>query len=88
MTVRAEAPQAAGERYARAAAKYRTGPRTQSLYVKPNLNQDLEDFKLSDLVTTFSTAAASNPVLYNMKLNQERKKRHDESRDVDWSEIL
>jgi len=60
----------------------------QTLYVRPNLNQDLDDFKLSDLVTTFSTAAASNPVLYSLKLSQERQKQYDESKHVDWSEIL
>jgi hypothetical protein len=88
LAVNAEAPHAAGERYARAAAKYCTGSRTQSLYVRPNLNQDLNDFKLTDLVTSFSTAAASNPVLYVMKLDQERQKQREESKDVDWSEIL
>jgi hypothetical protein len=43
----------AEQRYARAAAKYRTGPLSNTMYTPPKLlfNADMEDFNLKDQVS-------------------------------------
>lgn len=51
--VMASSVETAAQRYARAAAKYRTGPRSSTMYTPPKLlfNTDVEDLNLKDQVS-------------------------------------
>jgi hypothetical protein len=51
--VMASSVETAAQRYARAAAKYRTGPRSNTMYTPPKLlfNTDIEDLNLKDQVS-------------------------------------
>jgi hypothetical protein len=51
--VMASSVETAAQRYARAAAKYRTGPRNSTMYTPPKLlfNTDVEDLNLKDQVS-------------------------------------
>lgn len=91
--VMASSVETAAQRYARAAAKYRTGPRSSTMYTPPKLllNTDMEDLNLKDQVAQFSSSAASNPQLYALKLSQERKQQMEElhhNEPMRWEDIV
>lgn len=75
-------------RYAKAAAKYNTGPTSPALlYQKVDLAA-LLDMDVSEAVKAHSSRAAQDPQMYAHKLAMQQQQQLEDNERVNWNEIL
>lgn len=75
-------------RYAKAAAKYNTGPTSRALlYVKVDM-ASLLDMDAGEAVKAHSSRAAQDPQMHARRLAMQQQQQLEDDDRVNWNEIL